>query len=494
MMLARRLRSHQCLLKLVNNIRCVHSPPSAYELVANVKKCILVQDEGWSPPSLSHYSVPPYGFHDWNYDEYDWQKEPFRELKLLGIEVEVKKVKDTQDVELLLEKHASDFVVGSQHIQQLPGSISIDELTRKEVAHNLNIVLNRHTLQDTRHYWKTTPFLQDVLDGGVQCVMEMVSKNNDEDSNWQQATEPEIKTWGCWQAEVDGQLSTCLIDHKQKRRLILMRANHSSFIGSGIIQNALHSWPADVLVLESDVVQAEDALKFLLNVPEHRDSEGFNQLRYGFRSAMNMTMLSCFLGVFVPSILPILSIWVWVMSQFFVKTDILLSLRAAKLQGTHVVLADWQRQERGSVSSICKALDAAGRAYSVEQMGRNYNRGQYGWQIDSISLLQLLIGPTLLPKVPYVAFNEFFHNRHKHEPHDYFLFEKRNDLLAASIDNVESNPDDSEYKNILAVVGSAHVPGIVERLTNNSFNNNQYASSWQTPIEFDVRGHARMQV
>eukprot|EP00035_Acanthoeca_spectabilis_P005760 m.117101 g.117101 ORF g.117101 m.117101 type:complete len:478 (+) comp13175_c0_seq2:267-1700(+) len=433
------------------------------------RRCIVLQPDDWRPPGET-YSVPPAGYHDWNYDEKDWQKDPFRRLTRLGIEVITEvmmKLGETPlsqlisaggDTEQFVTGHPQQFALGARD--------------------NLRIGYNRYTVPDSRPVWAPTEELVEQFSGGLGVSsVDQVAGRQDSVTlpTWEEARPEEVADE--WSGGIpflrsllqnDGKLTRCLTDPVSNKRLVLIKGNHNALLMSRTVQRLIEEWTPDTVVIETDSEGAHDAAGAF-----DKDGPGLaRRVRVAKYLAAGMAGLSAV----CPPAAPLALGWTWFFCQMLAPTDVLCALRGAEASGARVVLADWHRAERAPMQNLAKGLDEAGRAYSVLEMGRNYNRSRLGWKIDLGALSQLFVGASLAPAIPREAFLEFFEHRKANEPHDYFMYEKRNDLIASAILNSHTCGAETSaatrahfaspgVEKVVAVVGAAHVDGVVDRLT-----------------------------
>mmetsp|Transcript_17225 Transcript_17225/g.50871 ORF Transcript_17225/g.50871 Transcript_17225/m.50871 type:complete len:185 (+) Transcript_17225:101-655(+) len=122
------------------------------------RRCVVIQPDDWQPPSMT-YSVPPSGFHDWNYDEKDWQKDPFKRLSRLGIEV------ITEAMAKLESTPLSELIgVGGRREQFVTGHPDQFHLGARD---NLRIGYNRYSVLDSRPVWAPSEDLHDRFSDGL---------------------------------------------------------------------------------------------------------------------------------------------------------------------------------------------------------------------------------------------------------------------------------------------------------------------------------------
>eukprot|EP00036_Acanthoecidae_sp_10tr_P011796 CAMPEP_0182927476 /NCGR_PEP_ID=MMETSP0105_2-20130417/13803_1 /TAXON_ID=81532 ORGANISM="Acanthoeca-like sp., Strain 10tr" /NCGR_SAMPLE_ID=MMETSP0105_2 /ASSEMBLY_ACC=CAM_ASM_000205 /LENGTH=474 /DNA_ID=CAMNT_0025065425 /DNA_START=131 /DNA_END=1556 /DNA_ORIENTATION=+ len=438
---------------------------------AGVATVVVIQPDDWQPPSMT-YSVPPSGFHDWNYDEKDWQKDPFKRLSRLGIEV------ITEAMAKLESTPLSELIgVGGRREQFVTGHPDQFHLGARD---NLRIGYNRYSVLDSRPVWAPSEDLHDRFsDGlGVTSVAQTSGPGlagSATEAMWLEVDPQEVaEEWSGGVPylrrllQVDGKLTRCLADPVANKKLVLIKGNHHSLLMSRKIERLISEWSPDSVVVETCSEGANDASAVL----EGSSSVLASRVKMSKYLAAGMSGLSLLFPAVAPLSLP----WTWFMCQMLSPTDVVFALKGAELSGSRVILADWHRAERMPMQNLAKALDEAGRAFSTLGMGRNYNRSKSGWRIDAGALSQIFVGDALSPSIPREAFLEFFEHRKLNEPHDFFMYEKRNDLLASAILNSHVCGQDASERTrkhfglpgaekIVAVVGAAHIEGVVGRLT-----------------------------
>eukprot|EP01084_Bolivina_argentea_P117579 208788_1 len=208
--------------------------------------------------------------------------------------------------------------------------------------------------------------------------------------------------------------------------LILFHSNHLSLPLSRQIGKIIKNWQCDKLLLETDAVRIDR----YVNTMKKKQTFLFNKL-----------LLNLDIGVAINA--------------------------ANKNIATHIILSDWNIAQYRIMSRIARYMDTMQSKDAIDT-----STG------ITLHVIGQLFCPSLLPEIQKNILNEYYDNTLMiNKPHWHWIYEKRNDIFANTINNCNGN-------KLLGVFGHSHIHAIRKRLIGEKKLNNPFQTLGSHNIQF----------